>query len=192
MPSPETIEILRRHGIPREAADNLRKVVAEVLARTHECSTLVDLETGARQGPILCEFVGAAYADLHIDNMAPGHRYLFLHSHPNGAAFSPKDGEGIWSGIGRKFSGLVVVTAIGHIHLLSRGVEAPNTPTSEDAIGAILDAEYDESEQGIDARFDAGDFVDDDDAWGEHSHVIWLNAHSALGLRYDRIHSDDL
>src|SRR5438067_9732317 len=92
---------LQRHGLTAESATQMRGVIHEVVrepkAATHECSTLIDLDTGQREGPILCLSVGVAFLEPHVSNMRAGRRYLFMHSHPNSASFSAGDAANLWS-----------------------------------------------------------------------------------------------
>lgn len=187
-PGGAVVQALIAHGISDTTARVVDDIGRGLRQRTRaagvEFAAMVDAESGVRLGEIRGGIVNEVDVAAHLRQMAPGRRYVQIHTHPASSSFSGQD-AGLMVTYGGIHS-MVVAGADGTVYILSKSPMAAIPDRT-----AVRAAYYQEKAQ-LQPKYD--DLVsrgqlpaDNDLVWKEHSHEIWQNITSRLGLRYTRV-----
>jgi hypothetical protein len=180
------LAVLVAHGLTAAGAEALWRVGTEVRTRTlqtkREFGAFVDAETGAPCGDVLSGSRDRLEAGPVLRALLPGHRFAGVHTHPEGASFSPNDAAVLLS-----FPAVAVAAAVGGHGVWYVLSLAPNrAPPSLPEVFEAFRREREVLAPVYDRRVRAGTLTRRE-ALREHTHAIWEHLAPALHLRYDRV-----
>ncbi|MGH2368874.1 MAG: hypothetical protein ACRDI2_11810 [Chloroflexota bacterium] len=156
------------------------------MARTRqsdrEFAATYDMMTGAPVGNVVSG--GAVDVDIsdHIRAMAPGRRYVALHTHRTSTSFS--DADALLLVANRAIRTIAVVGADGTWYLLSK-VRGAGVAGANRLVQAFTSAAIALSRRYL-ALAQSG-AVTPEEALRQFSHEIWQHIAPPLHLRYDRV-----
>jgi hypothetical protein len=150
-----------------------------------ELAVLVDAETGEELGPAVTGSTDRLELGPLLRRIAPGRRYVCVHTHPESSSFSPYD-----VALLLRFPAIQVVTAVGvdgSWYVVSLEPDQPMPAVN--AMAAAVQAARDELAPRFEALVQTGALTRQA-ARRELSHLIWQRVAPPLGLRYDRVEGD--
>jgi hypothetical protein len=156
------------------------------LRRKREYAAFIDATTGEQLGPTVSGSADQLELAPLLRAMAPGHKYVCVHVHPDSTSFSVPDAvpDAV---LLLRFAAIQAVAAVGldgTWYVMS--LEAPAAPASIDRLAAEVAAARDELSQPYVTLVQAGSLTRRE-ARRALSHEVWVRAAPALGLRYDRV-----
>ena len=178
---------LEAHGLSAAGAGALWRLGAELRDRTlrtkQEYAALVDAETGEPFGEVLAGASDEVEARPLLRTMRPHRRYAGVHTHPDGASFSPIDASLLVS-YAPALCAIAAVGGQGVWYVLS---PMPDSPVAAPVdIRTAFDQERDGLAPGYEQRVQAGELTRRE-AQRAYTHAVWERIATAVGLRYDRV-----
>ena len=181
------LTVLEQHGLARTAATQARGaggVLRDKMRRTAlEWATFIDDQTGEQPGA----HVAGEHERVRLDSLfrqcQPDRRYLAVHTHPQNLPFSLQDGAVLL-----EHPELSVIAAVGrdgswHLLSVAPGQPIPSIKDMRSRMAAQLEV--------LNDNYTVPPYPGALTARRELWHTAWQRAAPALGLRYDRIRSDE-
>ena len=183
----QVLATLEAHGLTAAGAEALRRLGVELRERMlrtkREYGAFVDAETGESVGGVLTGAGDRLEARSVLQAMIPGRRYAGVHTHPEGASFSPTDGT-VLVAHASTVCAIAVVGGPGIWYVLSP-VPGRTLPSPE-AVFPAFERERDALAPPYEALLRAGALTRRE-AQRAHTHEVWERLAPVLGLRYDRV-----
>ena len=180
------LAVLERHGLSLAVAETARttglRLREETIRHRIERGVLIDAETGDLLDGVIAGSGDRLELGPLLIGMAPGRRYVCVHTHPDSTSLSVLD-----VGLLVEHPAVVFVAALGVDGTWFAGSFDPQQPLpSSQAVYEAYVTTYHVTLEQYQALRAAGQLTRRQVA-RRHSHDIWVQAGPVLVLRYDRV-----